>query len=188
MKAENVMIDEKNAVVDEFMSCFRFIDDLLVLNNPMFKEFVNEIYPESLKVNQENTDSSEATFLDMSIKVHKGKFVTSLYDKRDAFGFDIVKFPHLTGNVPFSSSHGVIVSQLLRFAKCCDHRSHFVFRCRDLVDRLRSQHFSPFLLRRKCSSFFERSNHLLLKFGFHSLHVFLSSLFDVRSSKRQRNR
>ncbi len=188
MKAENVMIDEKNAVVDEFTSCFRFIDDLLVLNNPMFKEFVNEIYPESLKVNQENTDSSEATFLDMSIKVHKGKFVTSLYDKRDAFGFDIVKFPHLTGNVPFSSSHGVIVSQLLRFAKCCDHRSHFVFRCRDLVDRLRSQHFSPFLLRRKCSSFFERYNHLLLNFGFHSLHAFLSSLFDVRSSKRQCNR
>ena len=39
-----------------------------------------------------------------------------IYDKRDDFDFDIVNFQFLDGDVPRSTSYGVYISQLIRFA------------------------------------------------------------------------
>ena len=44
---------------------------------------------------------------------------TSVYDKRDDFGFPIVNFPWLSGDVPRLPSYGIYISQLVRFARCC---------------------------------------------------------------------
>ena len=41
---------------------------------------------------------------------------TKIYDKRDHFDFEIVNFPFLDGDVPHSTSYGVYISQLIRFA------------------------------------------------------------------------
>ena len=41
---------------------------------------------------------------------------TELYDKRDDFDFHIVNFPFLSSNIPSSSSYGVYISQLVRYA------------------------------------------------------------------------
>ena len=41
---------------------------------------------------------------------------TSVYDKSDDFGFPIVNFPWLSGDVPRSPSYGFYISQLVRFA------------------------------------------------------------------------
>ena len=38
----------------------------------------------------------------------------SIYDKHDDFGFDIVNFPFLDGDVPRSTSYWVYISQLIR--------------------------------------------------------------------------
>ena len=49
-------------------------------------------------------------------------FVSSkIYDKRDDFDFDIVNFPFLDGDVPRSTSYGVYISQLIRFARVFSH-------------------------------------------------------------------
>ena len=42
-------------------------------------------------------------------------------DKRDDFDFDIVHFPFLDGDVPRSTSYGVYISQLVRFARVSSH-------------------------------------------------------------------
>ena len=42
---------------------------------------------------------------------------TKIYDTRDDFDFDIVNFPFLDGDVPRSTSYGVYISQLIRFAR-----------------------------------------------------------------------
>ena len=39
------------------------------------------------------------------------------FDKRDDFDFDIVNFPFVDGDVPRSTSYGVYISQLIRFAR-----------------------------------------------------------------------
>ena len=46
---------------------------------------------------------------------------TKIYDKRDCFDFEIVNFPFLDGDVPRSTSYGVYISQLIRFARASSH-------------------------------------------------------------------
>ena len=46
---------------------------------------------------------------------------SKIYDKLDDFNFEIVNFPFLDGDVPRSPSHGVYISQLIRFARVCSN-------------------------------------------------------------------
>ena len=46
---------------------------------------------------------------------------TKIYDKRDDFDFEIVNFPFLDGEVPCSTSYGVYISQLIRFARASSY-------------------------------------------------------------------
>ena len=55
------------------------------------------------------------------------------YDKRDDFDFDIVNFPFLDGDVPRSTSYGVYISQLIRFARVSSHLVDFNARNKSLT-------------------------------------------------------
>ena len=72
-----------------------------------------------LQLNKANTSGKETSFLDLNIKVISSDINTSVYDKRDDFGFPIVNFPWLSGDVPRLPSYGIYISQLVRFARCC---------------------------------------------------------------------
>ena len=50
---------------------------------------------------------------------------TKIYDKRDDFGVDIVNFPFLDSDVLRSTSYGVNISQLIRFARLSSHVDDF---------------------------------------------------------------
>ena len=50
---------------------------------------------------------------------------SKIYDKRDYFNFEIVNFPFLEGDVSRTSSNGVYISQLIRFAKVCSNVDDF---------------------------------------------------------------
>ena len=65
-------------------------------------------------------------------------FVSSkIYDKRNAF--DIVNFPFLDGDVPRHASYGVYISQLIRFARVCNHVTDFNARNKFLMAKLLQQ-------------------------------------------------
>ena len=49
----------------------------------------------------------------------------SIYDKRDDFDFEIVNFPFLDGDVPRSTSYGVYISHLIRFARASSYVADF---------------------------------------------------------------
>ena len=51
-----------------------------------------------------------------------------IYDKRDDFNFDIVNFPFLDDDFPRSTSYGVYISQLIRFARVSSHVDDFYTR------------------------------------------------------------
>ena len=46
---------------------------------------------------------------------------TKNYDKRDDFDFEVVNFPFLYGDIPRSTSYGVYISELIRFARASNH-------------------------------------------------------------------
>ena len=75
------------------------------------------VYPRELKLNKANTSNTETFFLDLNKKVIGSNFHTSVYDKRDDFGFPIVNFPWLSGDVP-SFPYGIYISQSVRLARC----------------------------------------------------------------------
>ena len=66
---------------------------------------------------------------------------SKIYDKRDDFDFDIVNFPFLDGDVPRRASYGVYISQLIRFARVCNHVTDFNARNKSLTAKLLQQGF-----------------------------------------------
>ena len=62
------------------------------IDNPEFEKYIPDIYPAELQLNKANTSDKETSFLDLNIKVIGSDIHTSVYDKRDDFGFPIVNF------------------------------------------------------------------------------------------------
>ena len=114
-----------------------------------------KIAEENLVLKKENKESWETAFLDLNLKIDKQKIWLSIYDKRDSFPFEIRNFPDLSGNAHKSRTHGIIIGQLLRFARGCDHLTHFSMRMRKLTTKLIDQSFDRKLLERYCIKFFE---------------------------------
>ena len=52
-------------------------------------------------------------------------FLPKISDKCDDFGFEIVDFPFLDSDVPRSTSYGVYISQLIRFARASSYVADF---------------------------------------------------------------
>ena len=77
---------------------------------------VSQIYPSELQRNKANTSDTKAAFLDLHWSISNDIVSTKIYDKSDDFDFEIVNFPFLDGDVPHSTSYGVFISQLIRFA------------------------------------------------------------------------
>ena len=77
------------------------------------------IYPSSLVLNKENSGDSEANILDLTITLDSGHgtFAFKLYDKRDAFKFEIINYPDICGNIAASCCYGVVKSELMRYSK-----------------------------------------------------------------------
>ena len=78
---------------------------------------VGQIYPTELQLNKANSSDTEAPFLDLNLSITNGIVSSKIYEKWDDFNFEIVNFPFLVGDVPRSTSYGVYISQLIRFAR-----------------------------------------------------------------------
>ena len=62
-----------------------------------------------------------------------------MYDKRDDFDLEIVNLPFLDGNIPRSTSYGVYISQLIRFARSSSNVTDFNIRNKLLTQKLLKQ-------------------------------------------------
>ena len=109
--------DDKQAdVIGEFNTTSRYLDYTLNINNVYFDNMISQIYPSELQLNKANTSDTEGAFSDLHLSNSNDIVSTKIYDKRDDFDFEIVNFPYLDGDVPRSTSCGVHISQLIRFA------------------------------------------------------------------------
>ena len=87
--------------VRKINNSFRFIDDLLSLNDDStFEKHYKHIYLTELELKKESNNNSCASFLDMYIYIENGEFHTKLFDKLDNFGFNIVRMPFYCSNIP----------------------------------------------------------------------------------------
>ena len=151
--------DNQSDVIEAFNSTSRYLDDLLNIDNKFFDSMVNRIYPSELQLNKANVSDTEASFLDLHLSISEGYVKTKIYDKRDDFDFDIVNFPFLDGDVPRSTSYGVYISQLIRFARVSSHVDDFNARNKVLTAKLLRQ------IRKAFSKFYRRHFDIVSKYN-----------------------
>ena len=103
--------------------------------------------------------------MDLHLSISNGFVSSKIYDKRDDFDFDIVNFPFLDGHVLRSTSYGVYISQLIRFARVSSHVVDFNARNKSLTAKLLQQGYRYHKLRKTFSKFYRRHYELVSKFN-----------------------
>ena len=117
--------DKQADIIDAFNTTSRYLDDILNINNVYFDTMKSQIYPSELQLNKANTSDTEAAFLDLHLSISYDIVSTKIYDKRDDSDFEIVNFSFFDGDVPRSTSYGVYISQIIRFARASSHVADF---------------------------------------------------------------
>ena len=126
-------------------------------------------------MNKANSSDKKTSSLDLNIKVIGNDIHTSVYDKCNDFGFPIVKFPWLSGDVSRLPSYGVYISQLDRFARSCTRVLDFDSTNLQLTSKLLTQGYRYHKLRKTFGKFFRSYSELKLsKFGEISFQEYVS--------------
>ena len=100
-------------VIEAFNSTSRYLDDLLNIDYPYFEGMVKQIYPPKPQLNKANTIDTEAPFLHLHISIANEFVSSNIYDKDDAFDYDIVNFLFLDGDVPRRATYGVYIQSAI---------------------------------------------------------------------------
>ena len=129
----------------KFANIFRFIDDLIVVNdNGEFERSWKEIYPSELVLEKENQSDQSATFLDLDIHINNGEFDYKLYDKRNGFkvrykNFKIVRFPFRSSNMPNKMFYSTISAEILRICRATKQFQNFKVAVTQFLERMKVQ-------------------------------------------------
>ena len=126
-----------------------------------------------LKLNKANTSDKETSFLDLNLKVIGSNIHKSVYNKRDDFGFPIVNFHWLSGDVPRLPSYGIYISHLVRFARCCSSVLISILKKLQITSKLLTQGYRYHKLRKTFGKFFRWYSEVL-SFGAISFQDYVS--------------
>ena len=145
---QKLVKDKKIHEARAFNFTYRYIDDVLSINNSRFAKFLPLIYPPELEVKETTATASSASFLD-------------LYLEFDDFNFKIINFPNMCSNIPASPAYGVYISQLIRYARASSNYSDFLKRHLHLRNRLLDQGYKKIHLIRSLKKFIFRYQDLV---------------------------
>ena len=124
---------------------------------------VSQIYPSELQLNKANTSDIEAAFLDLDLSISNDIVSTKIYDKRDNYDFEIVKFPFLM--VIFLALHPMEHISLNAFVLLISrYVTDFNSRNKLLTQKLLKQGYMYHKLRKTFSKFYRRYYDLISKF------------------------
>ena len=99
---------------------YRYIDDVMSINNPEFANYLGQMYLAKLEIKDTTEGITSASYLDLLLSIGRDvQLHTFIYDKRDDFNFHITNFPFLSRNIPSSPAYGVFISQLIRHHRAC---------------------------------------------------------------------
>jgi hypothetical protein len=159
---QKLVKDKKIHEARTFNFTYRYIDDVLSINNPRFAKCLPLIYPPELEVKETTDTASSASFLDLYLEFDdSGKICTKIYDKRDDFNLKIINFPNMCSNIPAFPAYGVYISQLIRYARASNNYSDFLKRHLHLRNRLLDQGYEHIRLIRSLKKFIFRYQDLV---------------------------
>ena len=151
----------KKQLVSQFNFTYRYIDDVLSINNPDFENYLDQMYPPELEIKDTTESNTFASYLDLLLSIGRdGQLHTSLYDKRDDFNFHITNFPFLSSNISSLPAYGVFISQLIRYARACSSYECFILRAMRLSNNLLGQGYVNERLKSSLRKFYGRYGDL----------------------------
>ena len=80
-------LKQNNQLAKTFSYTFRYIDDLLAVNNPNFENEIGNIYPPQLELKKTTENEGRLSYLDLELSILDSMFRTAVFDKRDGFNF-----------------------------------------------------------------------------------------------------
>jgi hypothetical protein len=171
--------DNNKKLTVSFNHTFRYIDDVLSINNHNFHNYGHLIYPDELEIKDITESDNSASYLDILLTIDSsGGLTTSLYDKRDDFDFAIVNFPFLCSNMPLSPAYGVYISRLIRYARGCFMHEDFSKRGKLITKKLKLQGYNESRLKLSFHKFYGRYNNLVCDYKLSLAHM-LNDLFHT---------
>ena len=146
-----------NTLARKFGNVFRYIDDLISLNDGhSFEEHYLDIYPPELQLKKENIVPSETTFLDLHISIKDRTFTTKLYDKRDSFQFNITRLPYKDSNIPSKMFYSSIAAECLRISRSTSILEDTITCISSLLIRMLKQGAEKTLMKNAITKIFNR--------------------------------
>ena len=103
---------KRHELIDMFNDTSRYLD-IFTIDNLECEKYISDIYPAELQFNKANTSDKETFFMDFNIIDIGSDIYTSVYDKRHDFGFPIVNFQWLSGDIRRLPSYSIYISQLV---------------------------------------------------------------------------
>jgi hypothetical protein len=127
------MVDPQQART--FASTFRYIDDLLSVDNRKFRTQVtldgqtprsDDIYPNFLTLQETTDHPTRVDFLGMTVSNTVRSFKITVANTKNRFPAPKINYPSLHGNFPAALGYGVLIGQLHRFARICTAVDDFI--------------------------------------------------------------
>ena len=126
---QSLLSTGRKRLASQFNFTYRYIDDVLSINDPAFENYLGQMYPPEFEIKDTTESDTSASYLVLLLSIGRdGQLHTSLYDKRDDFNFRITNFPFLSSNIPSSPAYGVFISQLIRYARASSSYECFILR------------------------------------------------------------
>ena len=120
----------------------RYLDDIAVLNYLGFGQVAKLIYHSDLILEESEFGYHYDHFLDLNIRIVKGKFVIGIYHKVDDFNFEVISFPFPSSNIHSQVGYSSFYSQLVRYYRLCNNLNDFIVRVKMLKEKLSNRGYS----------------------------------------------
>ena len=162
---QSLLSTGRKQLASRFNFTYKYIDDVLSINNPEFENYLGQMYPVELEIKDTTESYTSASYLDLLLSIGRdGQLHTSIYDKRDDFSFHITNFAFLSSNIPTSPAYGVFISQLIRYARACSSYGCFILRATRLSNKLLEQGYVKERLKSSFKKFYGRYGDLIKQY------------------------
>ena len=162
---QSLLSTGRKQLASRFNFTYRYIDDVLSINNPEFENYLGQMYPVELEIKDTTESNISASYLDLLLSIWRdGQLHISIYDKRDDFNFHITNFPFLSSNIPTSPAYDVFISQLIRYARVCPSYECFILRATRVSNKLLEQGYVKERLKSSLRKFYRRYGDLIKQY------------------------
>ena len=150
--------------VPKINNSFRFIDDLLSLNDDStFEKHFKDIYPTELELKKKSNKISCPFFVDIYIYIEKGKLHTKLFDERDNFGFDIVRMSFYCSYVPSKRFYGSTGAEFLRISRATSKTEDLSRTCKQFLSRILNQNMQMSRIKFSLTKMIQQHQEVFIK-------------------------